>query len=529
MKFFSKTIEYGLYLLVFFLPLQTRWIIRQGTINNGPWEYGTYSLYGTDLLLIIILILFIIFSANNLKFKIFNLKLISNLLIFGLLAASAVSVFFAADKLLALYKFGWLLMGAGLFWLLAGGRHSRLKLIWSFLAGLALQSGLAVWQFLSQASFANKWLGLAGRRSADLGASVVEAAGPDGIGERWLRAYGGLDHPNILGGLIAIGILFLIGEVIDLEKFSKFLIFPPWLTLRRINNFKFFNKFQIKFKITKISALKAGYWLLLVLFSTTLFFTFSRSAWLALAAGLAVWLAQLIIKKNLRAQKSLLEAVLIMGAMLFILFLAYPNLTIARLGGGPELTGGARPPNRLEIKSYSERAESLKDSLLIIKKHWLSGSGIGNYTLALRDQAKPGEPGYYYQPAHNVLMLVWAEAGIFGLIFFAGLIMYLIIFNFQFSIFPPKADQPRANKQFPTNKFSKLSLKIWEKDNLKDLTFGAPVLAALIILLSFDHWLWSLHFGVIFFWLVLGLAAGNSSAAARRGRDGCNIDATHGF
>jgi len=51
------------------------------------------------------------------------------------------------------------------------------------------------------------------------------------------------------------------------------------------------------------------------------------------------------------------------------------------------------------------------------------------------------------------------------------LILYLIIFNFLHS---------------PNNK-------------------AAVILVALVVIMSFDHWLWSLHFGVLFFWLVLGI------------------------
>jgi len=52
LKTINKTIEYGLYLLVFLLPIQTRWIIKL-----GESEYGTVSLYGTDVLLILFSIL----------------------------------------------------------------------------------------------------------------------------------------------------------------------------------------------------------------------------------------------------------------------------------------------------------------------------------------------------------------------------------------------------------------------------------------------------------------------------------------
>ena len=64
------------------------------------------------------------------------------------------------------------------------------------------------------------------------------------------------------------------------------------------------------------------------------------------------------------------------------------------------------------------------------------------------------------------------------------------------------------------NKFSKPSLKIEnyklkirETDNTKNTMVNSSILIAIIVLMLFDHWLFSLHFGVSFFWLVIGLAA----------------------
>src|SRR3989344_3207571 len=42
--------------VLFFLPWQTRYIIHQGTLGGEPWEYGTLSLYGVDLLIAALII-----------------------------------------------------------------------------------------------------------------------------------------------------------------------------------------------------------------------------------------------------------------------------------------------------------------------------------------------------------------------------------------------------------------------------------------------------------------------------------------
>ncbi|MDO9399114.1 MAG: O-antigen ligase family protein [bacterium] len=465
MKYLNKIIEYGLYLLVFLLPIQTRWIIKA-----GETEYSTYSLYGTDILLLVILALFFI-----LKFSIFNFQFSNNFqlinfqtkrkiqntkykiqiwwFVLGLILVSVVSIFFGLDKILALYKFGWLILGIGLFWLIVSASYNRLKLIYVFLAGVFLQAILGIWQFLTQTSFANKWLGIALHNPSDLGVSVVET-----ISERWLRAYGGLDYPNMLGCVIVIGILLLIGQIIVMKQGSNF-------------QFSIFN-FKIIFnaRIFKIML-----WLLLLIFVTALFFSFSRTAWLGLVVGLVVIIILVKITKNLVLQKQLAKIVLAMGVLIFLLFSQCQNLVIARVSG----------EGRLESKSIAERTNLYQECWHLIKNNWLVGVGIGNYTLTTRNKIFVNQASYSYQPVHNTFFLIWSEIGIFGLIFFVGLFFYILISNFQI-IFKNKLEIYNYNK-----------------------LFNLSILGSLIIFLSFDHWWWSLHFGVLFFWLIIGLIVDN--------------------
>ncbi len=590
MKYLEKTIEYGLYLLVFLLPIQTRWIIKAGEINGGYGEYLTYSLYGTDVLLVLILVLYIIVipalepesrgKTHKLSFfkKIFlNIINVYNIVIptvrswipacagmteerllrpeygarndrnesaprnnrmvwwfvGGLLLISAISVFFSFNKPLALYKLGWLVLGIGLFWLVVSANYDRLKLVYAMLAGMFFQAGLGIWQFLFQSSFASKWLGLAFHNGADLGTSVIEAVGADGVGERWLRAYGGTDHPNILGGVMAVVIILLIYLIlIDENSF-------------RISNFEF----RISNKIPRSPDVQSGFrqyrrncvrdkqnaksnsikfltsYFLLLTFSAALFFSFARAAWLGLGVGLMALMARAVIKRNLMAQKKVLQAILIIGAVGLILFWQYPNLVMTRLYpvkllapqnffGKQSISHGASNDGvvfngvnggqRLEIKSRNERVESIKNSWPIIKNNWASGVGLGNYTLIMRNyeckanlQKCETKFSYNFQPAHNVYLLVLSETGIFGLIFFVGLIIYSLILNFKFKIF----------NQF---KIINLKFKIGENGNAQNATIKLSILTAIIIFLALDHWLWSLHFGVLFFWVVLGFTSRNS-------------------
>jgi len=191
-----------------------------------------------------------------------------------------------------------------------------------------------------------------------------------------------------------------------------------------------------------------------------------------LAVGLVVITASSIAFKNLFQQNRLWEAILIIGVLFFLLFSQYQNLIIVR----------ARGEGRLEAKSTEERIILFKQARQLIKQSWLTGVGVGNYTLAIHNRIFVNQASYSYQPAHNTFFLVWAETGIIGLIFFACIIIYLIILNLKNQI-----------------------------TNILNLA----LLSALVILLNFDHWLWSLHFGVLFFWLIMGMVYAGSAANNR--------------
>ncbi|MEA3463640.1 MAG: O-antigen ligase family protein [Patescibacteria group bacterium] len=494
--YLKRIIEYGLYLLVFLLPIQTRWIIRAG--EN---EYLTVSLYGTDVLLILLVGLLLVIkfqsapladgpaggadSKSQIKFKIQS----HWWFIAGLDLMVFISIFFAADKLIAIYRYGLFLLGVGLFWLIISAGYNKMKLIYSLLAGIFLQACLAIWQFLTQSDFACKWLGMALHRAGDLGISVIETL----EGERWLRAYGGLDHPNVLGGLLVVGLLLFLGLFVtkcdssimakrcgaEARAVDNDLQHGP--TVSRGTAGELWSRqipaiLRDSGQIQNIVLLFAFCFLL-----SALFFTFSRGAWLGLAVGLLAMFFATVIKEDLRGQKKLLQIILTSSVLIFILFSQFHDLAMTRLATGA----------RLEIKSNVERMESYKDSWRIIKDNWLFGAGAGNYVkynanprsaspaarerrsgLAERseytnDNAKPN---WYYQPVHNVFLLVWAEIGIIGPLFFIGLLLCVI-----------------------------------NRKRSKNLIVRIPLLAAMIAMFLVDHWWWSLHFGVLFFWLALGL------------------------
>jgi O-antigen ligase len=438
-RFFSRVAEYAFYLLIFILPWQTRWIIKEGTINGGYSEYGTYSLYASDILLVLLffLSLFIIKRGEEPK------KIERHWIAIALLEFSAfVSIFVAPDRLQAAYHYLVLLLGIGLFYLASYLPYRRLYAIMTLSVSLLIQATLAIYQFLLQDSLSSKWFGMADHDPIEAGVFVVEAMGNKGFVERWLRAYGALPHPNILGGFLVLGAVLLIVFHIYRRKADH--ADERYEVLVQIFREKVFAN------------------LVSVLFVVALFFSFSRSAWLSFALFLFLFIAISFIRKDFLAQKYALPLILFMGVSLFIVSYPFMNLVEARV----------ESKGYIERVSNRERASSTSQAIEVIKDRPWTGVGIGAYPLVISQEYMPDRKSYAYQPAHNTFLLVIAETGF--LAFFSFLALLVLVFFSSFS----KAD----------------------------LIYRLPLFASLIILLFFDHWLWSLHFGVLLFWLYLGLS-----------------------
>ena len=462
----KKIIEFGIYLLIFLLPWQTRWIVEAGKINCGTSEYLTYSLYGVDILLVGLLVLALIYfflgtflgtksPIGNLvpkKTSIYPFMEVKLLLIF--LGLGGLSIFWAENKTLALFREGQLILVLGFFWLVANfAKISKLAL--SFVASLIVPTLLGLWQFFAQTTFADKWLGLATHKTSLGGTSVIETFSNGIVDGRWLRAYGSFDHPNIFGGVVAIGSLVTLILLCHFSLNGKFLG-----TKSPLGNLVPKNKFIFQGQ---------AYFLCLFLhfclaiFSAGLFASLSRSAWLALMLGVIFIGARLLFQKKFEDLKSLVSGGIIISAVFLVMFLGYRNLVNVRVEGG----------TRLENLSLDQREVYLQQAKILITKNPTMGVAIGNYISSLA-KLKPTDQAWTYQPVHNVLLLIWAELGIFGLMAFVGFL-------------------------------ASLSWKLGRKNEL-----SGALLIALLPMLLLDHWLWSFHFGLLFFALVIALATGFS-------------------
>jgi O-antigen ligase len=388
----KKITEYLFYLFIFLVPWQTKLILRP-----APTNFTEISLYATQFLLLVILLLFFIHRLGDKKSEI-NIPLAWYLLI-GWELFIFISIWIAPDSVLAAYHYLSFVIGLAVFFLLyigtgAGSYEDNFfakgKIIFSFLAGVFIQAILGIAQFLEQSSFACKYLGLAAHDPSVLGTSVVEVASG-----RWLRAYGGLDHPNILGGVLAVALLlaaYLLAKKKILHK---------------------------KREVAESILLFIFYFICLF----ALFFTFSRAAWLSLAVGLIILLIYFIRRKDKWVTGRFVALLFFSAVLLAIVFFPYQELVVARMSDSQPL----------EQKSITERETYVGQALNIIASRPLLGVGLGNYTtvLAQRSGAKDLKVSavWSYQPVHDVFLLIWAESGIFALLFFLG-----FLFHWLFSL-----------------------------------------------------------------------------------------------
>jgi hypothetical protein len=415
-KTLNKTIEYGIYLLIFLLPLQTRWIIRAGEFNGGYVEYWTYSLYGFDILLLILVLLQALSTIISPAEKRIKIPMLWFLLgVFELICF--VSIFFAHDIGLAVFSYSRLLMGLALFWLIVRAEYNKEKAILSLVGAGLLQSILAIWQFMAQSSFSNKWLGMALHDPAELGVSVIEAISANGYDGRWLRAYGSLDHPNMLGGFLAFAIFMIIVLQFKNSLTNKSHIF-----------------LAISFPVIGLA----------------LVLSFSRASWIGLIIGLSLMAIIAIKRRALIIQKIIAQSIFIIALVFFAMYLIYPNLFTARINTN----------TRLEKISKQERISAIESAQRISSNY--GQLGIGNYTQGLI-RIQNYKNFYELQPVHNTFLLIRSELGIFGILIFIVILLYF------------------------------LQIVIKSKERI----YIIGILMLILSIFMFDHWLWSLHFGLI--------------------------------
>lgn len=366
-----------LVLFLFLLPWQTRLIIEEVPLYraSGLWEYGVLGVYATEVLLWLLVMLRARPRTPELvrarAWWLSGLALLVGCAFFSLAWAPMPRVgAFAALHLLDAFLIIMLIGRATL---------SSRMLAHAFIAGAAIQAFVGLLQVVFQFAPASTLLGMALHNPSALGTSVVEA----GMG-RILRAYGGLPHPNILGGYLMVALLLLVPVVMREERSRR----------------------------------RAVLWAALITLVFGLSVTFSRSAWLGAIVGLILIVGVCLPRASREARRRLGGALAVLVAASVLFGVLARDLVAGRVSGG-----GA-----LEARSRTERIAGASEAWQLFRLEPWRGSGIGNYTAALA-RGDPGKPAWAYQPVHNVSLLILVELGVIGVA-----ILLLSIFAFVFSL-----------------------------------------------------------------------------------------------
>lgn len=441
-----------LYLFVFLLPLQARYIFSPGLIGGQETEYGTIALYATELLLGLLVIGALVLACTakradlprraNRMFPFFYLML-------ALAAAAGLSLVWAPDRSAAIMAAVRLLEGLLLVLVLVATPFSYRTLGYSFVWSGMLQASLAIYQWFEQRVAASTLLGVAAQTAARAGASVIES---DGF--RWLRAYGTFPHPNMLGAFLALAIVMAV-----------ILVFT---SRNRREEF--------------------GLWGIIVVLTHGLFFTFSKAAALALGVGGLFLLTFLILNHDRGSRRMFAQFAMIVATVVGVLAVIHADPLLTRLQGSAEL----------EQRSFAERAQYLEDARGVVSYSWLSGIGVGNYVYAIA-RVHPGLEAWEYQPVHNVFVLVLAETGIIGfvalLLLFADTLKTVYRFRIDYS-----ASLLEVYQEYDRE-------GLYEKYNFEFHWFlGAAALICMCMTMAlFDHYFWTLYSGIMLLWLFFGL------------------------
>lgn len=424
MKFFKnlgtqKLLNWFLPAYVFLLPWQARLILTD--FSAALPRYGSLSIYATDMLFWVLAVVWIVHMHREKgkaheDWRRLRLPLAIVLVFF---TYAGISLFWTADQVVG-REFFYRLMQAGMLaMMIASGVVKQRRVLLALASSGAVQGLFAIQQFFSQYISPSTLLGMAEQRPEIPGVSVIEYAD-----ERWLRAYGTLPHPNMLGAFCGVAML------------AAATVF--WRAYQSLNR----------------RDVIIG-WLTFIFSYLGLLFTFSRAAWLATALAGIVYAAIELVGCD-RMNKTSFAVAFAKLAFVSALFLVFFSAIFGPLWWSRSVGTG-----RLAQQSTLDRATLVEQSRELFASRTWFGGGVGSY-LPLLVKAYPEQPSYFYQPVHALWRLLIVEYGYVGMaMIVASLIAFMgIVVRF----------------------------KVW---------MLAPALLFFLVASSFDHFWYSLPFGML--------------------------------
>lgn len=368
MKQWKKIEESVFSLFILFLPSQLgkHFWPNFSYIGGLRIDYLSPTFYFTDLLIILL------FISNIFKRKI-KIKNITSLLnkqtinqnlsyfLIFLIFSSFITlnIINSSRPLLTLYSWLRTIELAAVSFYIIKARKSLIDKVYKLLPiTLLYSSTIAIIQFIKQSSIGGLIYWL-GERRFSISTPGIAKTSIDG--KLILRPYGTFSHPNALAGFVL---------VVSILLFYYF---------RNKNNLS----------ISKYSSL-------VILIATTIFFTFSQINWI-----LAITIIALVISK--KYIKNIIFLTLLLLTLLSSTLFLFP----------------------LERDSINQRIYLNQQALRLTKENFYTGVGLGNFIPSLdlnwQKYREFSSLFLYYQPVHNIFLLISTETGFIGLLLFAYL------------------------------------------------------------------------------------------------------------
>ena len=407
-----------LWLAIFLMPWQWRHTFLLADIGGEYFEYGSLHLYASDVAIILLLVVWL--SRVIGKRIDIGPKLISWPLL-AFLVWSSVSALWAVDTFVALATAAHLWLFFGFYLYLVNEVRDITRIFWPLLWSVVWQGLWGITQFVTNSSLGLNWLGESVLNPSQAGVPVMEL---DGV--RQLRAHGMMPHANVFGGWLAAVLSVLL----------------YW------------------FSVSKHPIIKRMIIATLGLLAMAVALAFARGAWLVFGLVLiGIWLFW-----ALGGLKKKLWAVAGVGLMFLLVLLTQYPYVVSRFDAD----------NRLEQISAEERLAGVGMWQKIFGQYSIRGAGLGNYTQAIR-LTEPEQPSWWYQPVHNIYLVISGELGIIGLAIWFWLV----------------------------GAISVLISRIWRAG--RSLVILSVPMGALLLLGLVDHWPATLQQGKILLFFALAL------------------------
>ncbi|HSX39839.1 MAG TPA: O-antigen ligase family protein [Candidatus Saccharimonadales bacterium] len=402
------------YLLIFLLPINLgkHFIFNWAYVGGLLIDYLLPTIYFIDILVFVILVLWIADLIKNKK----ELKYLTRLAVFQFLAFYVFCVFLSVLSAERIGPAIYLFIRFFLYFSFSIYVFNNIDLSKDFpniitLCSLSvgLLSILALLQWVRQGAVFNNYL-FFGEQPYTSATAQIATKSFFGIGK--VPPYATFRHPNAFAGYLSILLLWISTK-------------KAWLAR-----------------------------LLLVLGLIALFFTLSKTAWIATLLG---FLFIYLIQKNKRIGYTttfLVTGLAIAGGILLVFI---PNKDF--LSYNPSLF---------------RRVNFIMSTTESIRQKTLFGIGLNNNTVVIEKYLPPAHDIRFVQPVHNIFLLVASESGVLALLFFT-----LFIFSIVWLLI---------------------------KRNNFLATLLVVSICQLLILGSFDHYVFTLQQNYLLFWLVIGLS-----------------------